>query len=338
MVCWLANSLTSHGYKVLLLSLDDSGASSFYSLDPAVEWVRLGKLSQYNRTRQQLAIFKQFGVECLIAFVASGDRTLYVSAKLAGAKIVIAERNAPSMYKIRFSLLQRLMSFSLMHLADRITVQQREFIADYPSTLRSRSRCIPNPVNIPITYSKPMVSINGRYSILTVSRLDGVQKGIPHLIHAFKLVCDAFPDWDVVIVGAGPQLDYLKRLVEEQELSSRVIFAGEMSEVSHYYLRAHLFVIPSLWEGFPNALAEAMSYGLPSIGFEEAKGVSSLISDKVGWLASGLENPYSLAESMSIAMSSPIDRADKGACARQKMYNYKPDVQILFWAKLIEEI
>lgn len=42
---------------------------------------------------------------------------------------------------------------------------------------------------------------------------------------------------------------------------------------------SHPFAIPSFWEGFPNAVAEALAYGLPAIGFAEAEGVNSLIFD-----------------------------------------------------------
>ena len=85
----------------------------------------------------------------------SGDRTVYAAAKLAGVRLVAAERNAPAMYFLRYGFAQRMVSFFLLNFIDAIAVQLPEFVAGYPRRLRSRMRVIPNPVPPATAFAAP---------------------------------------------------------------------------------------------------------------------------------------------------------------------------------------
>jgi glycosyltransferase involved in cell wall biosynthesis len=100
---------------------------------------------------------------------------------------------------------------------------------------------------------------------------------------------------------------------------------------------AHLFVIPSLWEGFPNSLAEAMSHGLPAVGFEGAAGVAELIG-ACGWLAKGLYDDQYLAGALEEAMKSPGERTRRGKLAADKMKQFSPSVQFDKWEALFNSL
>src|SRR6185295_16670155 len=98
------------------------------------------------------------------------------------------------------------------------------------------------------------------------------------------------------------------------------------------YVRAHLFAIPSLWEGFPNALAEAMSHGLPAVGFDDVAGVAELIRNGGGsWLAKGFEDEKALAAALDQAMADGEQRAYRGNLAAQSMAAFAPEAQFDRW-------
>jgi glycosyltransferase involved in cell wall biosynthesis len=345
MICQLANELAGRGFRVCLVSWDQSDAQAFYPLDPAVRWAKLGfqsgMLDKLRRARALAQVLRANDVRVLLGFVMSGDRTVYAAAKLARVRLVAAERNAPAMYWLRYSKLQRWLSFRFLHLADRITVQMPEFVAGYPDSLHDRIDVIPNPVPVAPRHAQP-ASANpaGRFTLLAVSRLDGVQKRVDRLVGAFSSVAGRHPAWDLRIVGdgrGGEQGD-LRRLAAERGVMDRVHFEPSTADIFDAYLQAHLFAIPSLWEGFPNALAEAMSHGLPAVGFEKAAGVAELIRGGGGWLAQGLDDETTLADALDRAMADDAERARRGKLASQSMTAFAPEVQFDRWAALLESM
>lgn len=344
MICWLAGALVERGFRVVLVSWDEPDAMTFFPLHPAVEWKKLGfrsgLLDKFRRTRELTRTLRSNGVNVLLGFVISGDLTVYAASILARTKLVVAERNAPTMYQLRHSYWQRWRSFCLLHLADRITVQWPKFIDGYPRTLRQRILAIPNPVPIASMRASPgSANLDGRFILLALSRLDSVQKRIGCLAEAFALIAGVHPNWDLLIVGDGPDEASLRQKVDDYGLGDRVFFAPATTDAFGAYISAHLFAIPSLWEGFPNALAEALSHGLPAVGFVEAAGVADLIqASGGGWLAAGLNNESALASALNEAMSDHEERNRRATLAIEGMTAYSPDTQFDRWAELLRSV
>lgn len=343
-ICALANALVERGFTVHLISWDDRTAHTFYPLSQKVVWHRLGfcdgVVDKLRRSRSLFQLLCDNGIRTLVGFVMSGDKTVYAAVKLAGVRLVVAERNAPSMYHLRYSKFQRWLSFALLHLADRITVQFAEFSDGYPVSLRDRIEVIPNPVPPASRYALPNKSNqNGRFTLLTVSRLDGVQKRLDCLIRAFSHVAAVHPEWDLRIIGDGPEEDVLRKLVRKLGIFERVSIEHSMPNIFDAYIQAHLFAIPSLWEGFPNSLAEALSHGLPAVGFYGAAGVVSLIRDgETGWLAKGLGDKIALARTLDQAMADGEERARRGTLAVKSMAAYSPEEQFNLWSVLLDSL
>lgn len=343
MICQLAGALASRGRRVLLVSWDAPGAKAYYEIHPSVQWLQLGfqngmldKLRRVRALSRQLTAHK---IRALVGFVMSADKTVYAAAKLAGVKLVVAERNAPVMYRLRYNWWQRSTCFALMHLADRITVQMPGFAGGYPASLRRRIEAIPNPVPQACQASHPdMANLAGRFVLLAVTRLDSMQKRIDCLIKAFARIARSHPEWDIRIVGDGPEGAALRQLAADCGLSGRISFEPARANIFDVYVEAHLFAIPSLWEGFPNALAEALSHGLPAVGFAGAAGVADLIGDGAGWLAPGLDNEVSLARTLELAMSDGQERARRGSQAVRNMAAFAPQVQFDRWVTLLNEV
>lgn len=342
MICQLASALSVRGFRVYLISLDSPSDQSFFPIHDSVNWFRLGYstgvLDKFRRTQLLIRLLRNTGIQILVGFVISGDKSVVVAAKLAKVRLVAAERNAPSMYWLRYSRLHRCISFWLLDLADCITVQMLEFITGYPTHLRDRIVNIENPVPVVTSLASPGVANDmGRFTLLAVSRLDAVQKRIDCLIRAFSIVAHKYPAWDLRIVGNGPSESKLHRLIVECGLVGRVDIEPAIADVFNVYKQAHLFAIPSLWEGFSNALAEAMSHGLPAVGFSDAAGVAELIGDG-GWLAEGLDNEAALADALATGMANRVERIRRGQIAIQRMIQFAPDRLFDRWADLLHSL
>jgi len=343
-VCALANALLDRGFPVHLMSWDGADTHTFYPLKKEVIWHRLGfrqgLIDKIRRSRALARVLRENGIRTLVGFVMSGDKAVYTAVKLAGVRLVVAERNAPCMYHVRYSAIQRRLSFALLHLADRITVQFQKFSESYPVGLRDRIEVIPNPVPAAVRHARPGApGQNGRFTLLTVSRLDSVQKRLDCLLHAFGRVSAEQKDWDLRIIGDGPEGMALRELVCKLGISERVHFEGSTPDIFAAYIHAHLFVIPSLWEGFPNALAEALSHGLPAVGFENAPGVADLIKDgDTGWLAKGVDDKAALGRTLRQAMADHQERDRRGALAIESMAAYDAETQFDRWTALLDSL
>lgn len=92
------------------------------------------------------------------------------------------------------------------------------------------------------------------------------EKAPERLIEAFSMLDR--PGWTLEMAGDGPLLNKMKKYAKELSMEDKVIFHGEVKNVDALFARASIYVIPSILEGFPNALCEAMAAGLPCICFE----------------------------------------------------------------------
>jgi glycosyltransferase involved in cell wall biosynthesis len=112
--------------------------------------------------------------------------------------------------------------------------------------------------------------------ITCVTRL-AYQKGVDRLIRVAGTMLESLPQHDLLLVGDGPQAAALRRKAARLGIASRVHFAGWREDVLEVLLASDLMVLPSRWEGMPNALLEAMACGRPVVctrveGVEEVLG------------------------------------------------------------------
>lgn len=110
------------------------------------------------------------------------------------------------------------------------------------------------------------------------------QKGHRYLVEAAALALEQMPHTTFVICGEGPLEEDLRALAESLGLGRRLRFLGHRDDVPRVLAALDLFVIPSLWEGLPYALIEAMAVGVPAIG-TEITGIADVIEPRrTGWL------------------------------------------------------
>ena len=130
---------------------------------------------------------------------------------------------------------------------------------------------IPNPVIIQNEQKNERKNI-----ILSVGRLI-YSKRLDLLLKMFSEIDNH--DYELWIVGEGTEKDNLVKLAHELMISEKVIFWGARKDIHFFYKQAKIFAFTSVSEGFPNALLEALSFGLPSISFDCIAGPSDLIID-----------------------------------------------------------
>ncbi|MSU02125.1 glycosyltransferase [Tissierella pigra] len=113
--------------------------------------------------------------------------------------------------------------------------------------------------------------------VITVGRLNHL-KGHWHLIRAFKKINDSNKDIKLVILGEGELREYLQSLIDDLNLSNNVFLLGFKSNPYKYINKSSIFILPSLSEGFPNALAESMACGIPVISSDCKSGPREILA------------------------------------------------------------
>jgi glycosyltransferase involved in cell wall biosynthesis len=115
----------------------------------------------------------------------------------------------------------------------------------------------------------------GRKVLLYVGRLDP-QKGLDALFRQLPRVFRELTDHDLLLVGEGALRSKLETLAAALAIGDRVHFAGWQDETPRIFAVADIVLLPSRWEGMPNAILEAMASGKPVIA-TQAEGTVELL-------------------------------------------------------------
>jgi glycosyltransferase involved in cell wall biosynthesis len=159
-------------------------------------------------------------------------------------------------------------------------------------------------------------SLGLRGQIVTFTgRLDP-QKGVVSLLHAWQAVAKLRQDASLLVLGKGPQEIELKDLAQHLDLSARIIFCGEQPDVLPYLQASDIFVLPSVAEGMPNALLEAMACGLPCVA-TRIGGNEELITDGINGLLVDPHDPSGLSRALMGLLDHSAEAARLGREARR---------------------
>ena len=175
--------------------------------------------------------------------------------------------------------------------------------------------------------------------ILFLARLSRNHKRPHLLIEAFAKIVNKFPDWQVELWGdENGKLYYeeLKKLISKNNLQHQVFLKGRTSQVEQVISQGDIFVFPSAYEGFGLSLAEAMSMGIPAIGYKNCSAVNELIKNGInGFLCDdGVDD---LAHKMEKLMSDQTLRVQMGQAARESMRQYAPKVIWDTWERVMKD-
>lgn len=123
--------------------------------------------------------------------------------------------------------------------------------------------------------------------LISMGREDSV-KGFWHLLKSFALVHEKLSDTRLMIIGKG-EFEPYKELAEKLGVNEDVFFTGLKKNPYPYLKKGTLYVLTSYYEGFPNAMVEAMSMGLPVIATDCKTGPREILEDRYGILIPNME-------------------------------------------------
>ena len=155
----------------------------------------------------------------------------------------------------------------------------------------------------------------------TVGRLHK-QKGIEYFLESAKIILPSVGfSLKFIIVGDGPERKKLESKARRLGIKNEVLFTGIREDAINLISIMDIFVLPSLWEGTPNVVLEAMLWGKPVIS-TEVGGVPELIENQVDGILVKPGNPVALADAVLQALKNERESIQMGIRAKEKVKKY----------------
>jgi len=201
-----------------------------------------------------------------------------------------------------------------------------------------RVRVIPNPVPEQEVDIQRHARVREMKRLLAVGRLDE-QKQFDMLIKVFASLAQRHTHWSLRIVGEGPLRAALQQQIAELGLEERVTLPGRTAHIAEALAESDTFVLTSKYEGFPNALLEAMAVGLPCVTFDCPSGPREMTMGGQTALLVPFNDEQALESALERLMLDADLRQTLGSLARASVLERFALKKVLAqWDVLFEEV
>lgn len=289
--CLLANAWVALGHDVVILVTYAGHRKVEYTLDPSVAVRFIGDKSNQPAKGHRawplrlMALRNSIRDEdpgLVVSFLTNVNVTVLIATLGLNLAVIVSERAYPPLTPIPYVL--NLARRVLYPLADHVVMQTQDGLEWLAYAIpRSRGAVIANPIRMPLDqstngHSPQDVVSNDDCLILAVGRL-GPEKQFEKVIAAFACLAPRNPAARLVIVGEGPLRGELQGLITAMGLDDRISLPGKTERMHDWYERADCFSMTSSTEGYPNALLEAVCYGIPCLALDCKTGPREILKD-----------------------------------------------------------
>lgn len=322
----LANAMQQRGHECTVFINDYKKRPPLYSLDEGVSVKYLDMIDNSGSRARTRRTVLAAAPDVLVLMTSSDDLTAWpVILRDTDIPMVVSERTDPVVAQSFFSTLSE--RYAILSTAAQIHVQTQRGRECYPDSLRDRVVVIPNSVQPAQRQVKVFSNSPGTKRIVHVGRIHDVCKQQRLLVKAFSVLATEYPEWELHFWGDGTAEEerLLNETIDVFGVGEQTFVNGVTDAVDEKLLQAQLFVFPSKYEGFPNALLEAQAHGLPAVGYRNCGGTNEIITDGLNGLLFDELTPESLAEKMRALMADEKLRKKMGQAAFEVSQNYTPD-------------
>jgi glycosyltransferase involved in cell wall biosynthesis len=179
-----------------------------------------------------------------------------------------------------------------------------------------------------LTQAEKVIGVIGRLSS---------EKGQMIFLRAMEKTAQSVPGVKALIIGDGQDRPMLEEFCREKGLSDHVLFLGHQEKIGDYYQVLDLLVLPSLSEGLPNAVLEAMSFGVPVLA-TAVGGVPEVVQNGNGMMVPP-NDPEALAQRMIELLEHDARRRAMGLKGKNSLHpRFTPDTRVQRIVSLYEEL
>jgi len=313
----LLKQLPRNGQQFFLITLDDK---FYYEIPKDVVIIKLNN-NLNNNFKKLISIFwgakklkkivKENNINTVFSFLGRSNYiNIFSKIFKANHKVIISERiNPSSMHNgiSQIAYLNRNLTRIFYKKADLVTCNsegiKKSLVNDF-LVKSDKIKVIYNPVDINRIERLSKEPLNPEFQelftfpvVINVARLEE-QKGQEYLIRSFVRIKKEIPLTKLVILGEGHLEHKLRDLAKGLGLEQDVVFLGWQKNPFKFLAYSKVFVLSSLWEGFPNTLLEAMALGLPVISTDCPSGPNEIIKHGENGLLVPVKDETALVNAM----------------------------------------
>lgn len=248
---------------------------------------------------------RDFKPDNVISFMTYMNLRVLSIQLFLNASIIISERS--NINKLTVTRICRIMRRLFYPWAYKIVFVSKGVSTGYGWLSKKQTETIYNPIEQAAIRSCHI----GKNEIITLGRIE-YNKGHDLLIKAFAKIASDYPDWTLRIIGEGKYRSELESIIAQNDLSGRIFLPGHSHDPLSVLALASIFAFSSRYEGFPNALIEAMSIGMPVISYDCPHGPNEIITHEHDGLLVETENVVALANAMRFLIDHPEERERLG--------------------------
>lgn len=283
---------------------------------------------------------KRLKPDVVVSFQSHFHRYIIPAAKQAGIPVIASEHKPPmSLYRQHINMIDRIVIFSCLKVAEKVRVLLPEFTEDYPANIRGKCVAIPNGITL-----KGMVGAAAQDDKKNITTKTIISVGESHmkkyyetLIHSFARIASDFPEWHLKVFGNVDRNSKLANLITEYDLEDQIFLVGEVVDMKERYENAEIYAMPSLFRGFSNVILEAISAGLPIVAVNDVtSNPVKVVEDGVsGVLVPEGNNVKNLAQGLSKLMSNDALRESMSQATIEKAAYFDMDKVLKQWQELL---
>ena len=275
---WRADDEYSHSDTIRRVNLETPGDA-----DMSASALRS------ERRRRLHKLIKEEKPDCVLSFCRNANYRSISAAIGTGVQVIFSVRSDPKVdYKPKK---ERLLSRIFYKMAAGGVFQTEEARSFFKGSIAGKSTVILNPLNEAFL-NRPKAQV--RRNVIASSGRFNEAKDQMLLIHAFENIMADYPDYTLEMYGAPSEdntFEEISNYVKDHGLGERVLFMGNRNDLYNCLSDVAVYVLPSKYEGMPNALIEAMALSVPVISTDcPCGGPRMLIEDGENGLLVEVEN------------------------------------------------
>lgn len=298
---------------------------------------RLSKVKCRKDNLRQVILAEKPDV--ILSFCVKANYRAVQSARGTKIPVIVSVRNDPKIFYVGKA--KAFMNKFVLNKADGCVFQTDEAKEFFDQILQKKSTIICNPVDEKYLKAERKAATK---KIVFVGRLVE-QKNPMLLVQAFEKVLEKYPEYQLCLYGDNFEdnrkeelLEYLKQ-ADKKNVKSCVHFMGRSNTLEQEMADAAMFVLPSNYEGMPNALMEAMAMGLPVISTDCPCGGSRYwITPDVNGQLVPVKDADALAQAMEFYIQNPDKAEEMGKNARERLKEATMEKVFLQWQQYILKV